>query len=264
MEPNPYESPLADTRMGRPRPGATDCYYTVNLRRASFREIGRYLSPPRERWIAIAKKLIGMDSYTGGCIGDAHATRFWGSKFRPKKIPGLVQEGLDECARSGLAIDRFCSTGGFDRVISYGAVLIPPDRRFWAQLVWAWSHRLEQIAAPVWIACTSILSSGTLTSTTNAPPSLDLPPGFEAEYHIQATVGETVQRHASRLQAVAAECRTIVDAEEAIRYVISRKIEYYRSRRLLVQWDPIELQRLDDGPCTADHGFVEIEPVGPG
>lgn len=146
-------------------------------------------------------------------------------------------------------------------MISYGAVLIPPDRRFWAQLVW--SHRLGQSAAPTWLACTSVMSSGALMTTTNAPPSLDPPPDFDVEYHELATVGDTIQRHANRLQAATADCQVIVDPAEAIRNAIRRKLDYHRSRRILVQFDAVALQQMEGSPCFADHGMVESERPRP-
>lgn len=241
----------------------TDRYYTVNLRHASIREICRYLSSPRDRVTAIINRLLGIDFFTDGCLADAETMRFWPADSRPKRMPHPVQAALDECAEKALAIHCFHSAAASDHLINYGAVLLPPDRRFWAQVVWAWSYKYAQLVVGPAIACTSVMPGGTLLTTTSAPRSLRAPSDFDVEYLSHATIGQVIQRHEMRLRSSSAAPIPVRDPVDAIRGAVSRKIQCHLSRRILVELDSNELLRMADNPLTADHGFCQTEPARP-
>lgn len=233
----------------------SDRYYTVNLRHASIREICRYLSSPSDRMIAIINKLLGMDSLLGGCLADAQTMRFWPAGSRLRRMPDAVQAALGECARKGLSIHCYHSTADFDQLINYGAVFMPPDRWFWAQVVWAWSYKYHQLVVPPAIACTSVMPGRTLMTTTNGPRLLRPPSDFDVEYSNRATIGRVIERHEMRLQASFAAPTRVRDPVDAIRDALSRKIQSYVSRRICVALDSDQLRRMDGNPFTADHGF---------
>ncbi|MEN6497914.1 MAG: YcxB family protein [Thermoguttaceae bacterium] len=247
---------------GQERPSAvTGRYYTINLRHASIREICRYCPTLRDRMICIAKKLLRIDMLNG-CFADGDTMRFWPANVRPKRVPEAVQERLEECVGEALAIHCFHSSAGLERLIYYGAVLLPSHRRFWGQLVWSWSDKCEQRVVRPMFVCTSVMANGALLTTAGCQRTFDLPPDFDVEYQGQATVRQIVERHETRLQLSRLGWTTIADPVDAIRNAVNRKLKYHASKGMLVELDRSELQQFDDSPYAVDHGVCEIDPPG--